>query len=613
MNKTRILTPLQNLSETATEAEKSQRAELKRGADEIYQKLDEIDKQNRKSVIEQPISFEQFLAELDLSEEGYVNTLRYYLKRPTVFLQRNLDEIRINAYNPIMLDLWKANLDLQYIIDPYACVMYVVSYIGKSQRGMSRILKDALKEIRSGNKSIQQQLRGIAHKFQCCSEVSAQEVVFHLLSLPLSKCSRSNVFINTSPSEKRVRLLKPKVLLQKLELDSEEIACLGLIDHYMSRPDQLEEICLAEFAAWYEFQSSKSKRHTNKDMSDISGDEEEGNPSLPIPLKDGTGYIRKRTKTKIIRYRRYDIQQDEMDYYREQLMLYIPFRDERKDLLDCDIKFKFDLLSDQILETRNLYQSSKQEEIEQAVELIENIDPEQLDFDNWGGEEIKENEEDRIFVKDDDSFILENPGDNFIPGTPSHDADRVSISKRPKLKSDEEYLDMCKCLNLKQRKELLSVLHRFKNDAMLPFYEFVSGGAGVGKSMLIRCLYESLIRYFDKIPGANPDMEKVLLVAPTGKAAFNIGGLTLHSAFSLPVNQFSGEMPDLNANVCNTLRTRLIQLKLLIIDEVSMVGSKMLKQLNERLMQIMDSNQHFGGVSIICVGDFHQLKPVGDR
>ena len=67
----------------------------------------------------------------------------------------------------------------------------------------------------------------------------------------------------------------------------------------------------------------------------------------------------KRTKTKIIRYRRYDIQQEEMDYYREQLMLYIPFRDERKDILDCDIKFMFDLLSDQILETRNLYQSSQ--------------------------------------------------------------------------------------------------------------------------------------------------------------------------------------------------------------------------------------------------------------
>ena len=191
--------------------------------------LDHIDKQNSKTVLEKPLSFEQFLVELNLSEERYVNALRYYLKRPTVFLQRNLDEIRINAYNPILLDLWKANLDLQCILDSYACVIYVISYIGKSQRGMSRILKDALNEIRSGNKSIQKQLRGIAHKFQCCSEVSAQEVVYHL-SLPLSKCSRANVFINTSPFVKIVcQPLKPEVQLQKLE----EIVCLGVIDHYI--------------------------------------------------------------------------------------------------------------------------------------------------------------------------------------------------------------------------------------------------------------------------------------------------------------------------------------------------------------------------------------------
>ena len=47
-----------------------------------------------------------------------------------------------------------------------------------------------------------------------------------------------------------------------------------------------------------------------------------------------------------------------------------------------------------------------QQEIAEAVELIENIDPDQLDFDNLGGEEIKENEEDRIFLKDD-NFVLE--------------------------------------------------------------------------------------------------------------------------------------------------------------------------------------------------------------
>ena len=46
-----------------------------------------------------------------------------------------------------------------------------------------------------------------------------------------------------------------------------------------------------------------------------------------------------------------------------------------------------------------------------------------------------------------------------------------------------------------------------------------------------------------------------VLTAPTGKAAFNIRGMTLHSAFALPVTEFNGEMPNLSSDVCNTLRS----------------------------------------------------------
>ncbi|KAK7459742.1 hypothetical protein BaRGS_00006522 [Batillaria attramentaria] len=67
---------------------------------------------------------------------------------------------------------------------------------------------------------------------------------------------------------------------------------------------------------------------------------------------------------------------------------------------------------------------------------------------------------------------------------------------------------------------------------------------------------------------ANPDDVCVLLCAPTGNA-FNIGGMTLHSALSLPLSQFGGPLP-------NTIATKLHNLKLIVIDEISMVGAKML-------------------------------------
>ena len=103
------------------------------------------------------------------------------------------------------------------------------------------------------------------------------------------------------------------------------------------------------------------------------------------------------------------------------------------------------------------------------------------------------------------------------------------------------------------------------------------------------------------------DSLKVLQTAPTGKAAFNIHGMTLHSAFALPVTEFNGEMPNLSSDVCNTLRSKLCCLKVIIIDEISMVGSKILSQVNNRLKAIIDNSLDFGGISIICVGDFHHL------
>ena len=66
---------------------------------------------------------------------------------------------------------------------------------------------------------------------------------------------------------------------------------------------------------------------------------------------------------------------------------------------------------------------------------------------------------------------------------------------------------------------------------------FLSGGAGVGKTTVTNALYETLIKYLNTQPENDPDDISVVKVAPTGKAAFNIRGNTLHSAFKIPANR----------------------------------------------------------------------------
>ena len=129
MAQTQILEPLHFNANTASKEEIAQNKSLKETSIKIYTLLDNFDKGDTDLGI---ISIENFLQNLSLTHDEYIIALRSCLKRPTVFLQRNMNELRINAHNETVLYLWKANMDLQYILDPYACVVYVVSDIGKA-------------------------------------------------------------------------------------------------------------------------------------------------------------------------------------------------------------------------------------------------------------------------------------------------------------------------------------------------------------------------------------------------------------------------------------------------------------------------------------------------
>ncbi|XP_038063031.1 ATP-dependent DNA helicase PIF1-like [Patiria miniata] len=109
----------------------------------------------------------------------------------------------------------------------------------------------------------------------------------------------------------------------------------------------------------------------------------------------------------------------------------------------------------------------------------------------------------------------------------------------------------------------------------------------------------------------SPDDISVLLMAPTGVAAYNIHGATIHSALSISTNVRLPYQP-LSEEKISTLRHKLRQLQIVIIDEISMVDQKMLHYIHGRLRQVKQSRNHnpFGNVSILAVGDFYQLPPV---
>ena len=127
------------------------------------------------------MNFGEFLQKLGFTEQQYIMAVRYSLKRDTLLLKRTPAEIRINSYNSDLLKAWQANMDIQYILDPYACAVYILSYITKGQRGMSKLLRKASEEASSGNKDIINKVRHIGNKFLNAVEISAQEAVYLVL------------------------------------------------------------------------------------------------------------------------------------------------------------------------------------------------------------------------------------------------------------------------------------------------------------------------------------------------------------------------------------------------------------------------------------------------
>ena len=90
-------------------------------------------------------------------------------------------------------------MDIQFILNPYACIGYIVSYISKTEKDISNLLKKAVHQTKNSNSSISNRLKIISNVFVNSSEISVQEVVYNILGMRVSYASRDSVWINTCP------------------------------------------------------------------------------------------------------------------------------------------------------------------------------------------------------------------------------------------------------------------------------------------------------------------------------------------------------------------------------------------------------------------------------
>lgn len=174
MDETRILMPYEDVPDDFSD--------LRKKLKDLRDKLDlELPNQQQDSnntgnldIMNNQLTFNDFLAKIGYSKDEYIRIIR-------TSIQKELPcEIWINPYNEKIIRLQKSNIDIQFVLDAYACCCYIIDYINKGDSGMSGLMKKILEEVRTGNLGLTSILRKVGTAFHQNSELSAQESAYNV-------------------------------------------------------------------------------------------------------------------------------------------------------------------------------------------------------------------------------------------------------------------------------------------------------------------------------------------------------------------------------------------------------------------------------------------------
>ena len=504
-------------------------------------------------------------------ENPKLNSVQESLKsrRRIYELPRSESEVRVNDYNPLLLMLWKANMDIQFVAESsLALAHYVSGYVTKAERSNMQEIWEEVSE----SKSIYSRLWSFGIRSLRFRECGLYEASDLLLGDHLNEKSDTVKWIDVSmPHKRNRRLINHKVLqeIAKHNPGSEEIFEDNLIDtFYPQRPANLENLCLYDFVAYYDWQ----------------GKDDNGNRKY-----------RKLTKPRLPNHKLFDPETEAQreDYYYSLILLFTPFREESGLLLENETAEEaFHRLQNE----DSLAHHAKLNKMLEAQSSIRKINEARQ----------ADGEQEMVNKEDDDPQLI---------GEAKNAMDEV-FDMNVNSGDDLSLEDRINMLNADQKRVFDKIhnhlLHQQQHEAnqcsceFKPLHMFLSGVAGTGKSFLIETIKALISSMW-----ASDDLT-CAITAPTGLAAFNVGGNTIHRVFQLPIEHEGKSstywsLPKASQKV---MRTTLRNVKFIIVDEVSMVSSLNLAYMHLRLEELFGTNEWFGSKNMLFVGDLLQLPPV---
>ena len=587
------------------------RKNLNRTKEQI-QKYKEIQKYLDSDHVSEVTTLEDLLNYFELSYQDYLLVIRSSLVSDKLFLKRKPYEGRVNMYMKNLLHIWEANMDCQLCLNAYSVINYIVNYINKENRGLSLNLDKVAKECESKKSNIRDTIKALGNVFINTTEISVQECIYVLMGLPLTFFSVDIVHVPTFIPEKRTKIVKSQRDLMKEDRTSSNIFKDDKFQKYMDRPSHFNSWCLADFVT----------KVTVTERTSYSLRREKTGFYI---MNNGTEVVNSKTHKykilgqKVLSYVCPSRRRDKQRYYRIQLLLFHPWRTEITfESISTTFETYFKGLSTKerqnILQNIEFYNKEKIDDLEKMYdEMIRD-----------GNNVTVASEIDHLNAQDrsEGSYCL-TEGDFFQPDLSVNDLSRSDLTYEGHIlrdsnilinslwPTDELYRNVLS-LNQGQR-QIFDHVMKHVIISTEPCNIFITGGAGTGKTLLLHTLYQSLSRHFNLQANANADASSVLCLASTGKAAYLIKGNTVHTGLGIKSRRFNRKAKKVGPDELNTLRFKLQHLQCVMIDEISMVGSKLFREVDRRLQQIFGNYLPFGGRHILCFGDLYQLPPVKDK
>ena len=577
--------------------------------------------------------------------KNYEDALSYSFKKGyKVNVKRDIDEIYTNTYNPVWIQAWDANIDIQICLDFFAVITYITDYYMKDDSGLMKEMQEALDKDEGGD--LKSKLNLVKNVFLTHRQVGESELYYKMFpSLHLVHSNIGTQFCPTGFKQNRSRFMKEVdpaggYNIEKLEKIAGREGKLyleksGYLEKYERLPVVLKDkLSYSQFMKRYDparsmpesysFEDDLKENVTHQMIEDgdyIYCDPEEVAEfiKLPnhIPLGDtdnpeGFTFM-KRRRPRVIRIHKVKQITQPHEYYYSEMQLFLPF-DKEDDLFPddadaCERKYNQNIEKIDFIRSKVMPFAKKVEAAREMAEAVVDDIAEDYDPEN----EVEKDKSALEGARPHPDYDVKNPEGMY--NDPKEFIAKDSFRKI-ELDGDDELCRKIRSLDPEQRSAFDLIVQyardsvkakKGKNSFPVAPNLLVLGGAGTGKSHLIDVLSQYTEKTF-RTPGDAPNQPYVLRLAFTGSAAKLIKGQTIHSVFKFAFNNEIRSAPQQSRD---QMRSDLQNLRIIIIDEISLVQAEMLYQIHFRLStEIFQNGLLFGGVAVVVLGDIMQIRPV---